>query len=65
MLRPLRTGYSINSLYPKFATKTGWRMHGEYEPLTPEQRSKLADMYRLFNRRLERILGRKFHGWDT
>ena len=39
-----------------------WRMHGKY-PMPDDVVKMVADAYRPFTRRLERMLGRKIYDW--
>jgi hypothetical protein len=52
---------ALEAAYPNFGLRTGWRLDGDYEPMSAELRSTLAEFYAPYNRALEEYLGRRFH----
>ena len=54
----------IASEYGAFE-RTGWQLHGDYEPMPPAQRAQLAAIFAPFDRALELLLGCRFYAQSS
>ncbi len=46
----------LETVYPQFGPRTGWRLEGDYEPMAPALRSRLQEYFAPFNRALRAYL---------
>lgn len=51
----------FDDYYPSFEERTGWRMDGEYEPISRELKELLSKFFKPHNAHLEQLLDRRFH----
>ena len=42
----------LETVYPQFGPRTGWRLDGDYEPMPPALRSRLEGYFAPYNRAL-------------
>lgn len=47
----------LESVYPQFGPRTGWRLDGDYDPLAEPLRARLAGFFEPYNRALFEYLG--------
>lgn len=50
---------AFSAAFPRFEKITGWQMVSSYDPMPPDLRLKLEDLYKPFNAELVQLLGRQ------
>lgn len=54
----------LESVYPQFGPRTGWKLDGEYEPMEGEVKAQLKAFFAPYNRALFEYLNRSFPEWE-
>ena len=55
---------AFEELFPTFESTTGWRMEGNYDPMSAHVKRRLRQFYEPYNIALQHFLGRELH-WET
>ena len=55
---------AVKKNFPVFERNTGWRLHGDYEPMAAKPRERLREYFHPFNEMLFDFLGERFSEWE-